>query len=290
MFRAEWQKITGNRLIAALFVWIFPLAVTMISALILFVALFSADLREGIRISGVYKWDEALLIPWMVVNNELGRFVVVAFMGFVFAGEYQHGTWKNLVLYRSRIQLILTKFFTVVLMVTFAWVLMSVIHMLFQGILAVWFGLDFGSFDQAIVERFIKYYSLEVFTTVATTFIAAGYAAAAAILVKNLMTSVFIGIVLNLAETGTLLFAFIIDGILNINIFGLYQFTPSYNIINIRQWVASGEGYTLQLGDMNAPIVLNAFSMPISLIIAGMWFAALIGFAVWRFHRQDITT
>ncbi len=53
-----------------------------------------------------------MLGAWNIPNEMFGRIILIAFTAVIFAGEYQWGTWKNLLPRRRRVPLIVNKFVT----------------------------------------------------------------------------------------------------------------------------------------------------------------------------------
>ena len=98
LFRAEWMKLTGNRWATSFFVWIFPAMPIGIMGVYIVGALVSAEGREYLATNeqGMTNWQINFRFSWEFVNSEFGRWMIAAFTAIVFAGEYQHGTWKAL--------------------------------------------------------------------------------------------------------------------------------------------------------------------------------------------------
>jgi hypothetical protein len=116
LFRAEWQKIVGNRLAVGTLIWIFPIATLMLIVLYLVGVLLSPILRQQVA-GAPSNWTQIVGYTWNIANNTFSQLVILAFTGIVFGGEYQWGMWKNLVYRRQRIHLVLMKFFTLGLFV-----------------------------------------------------------------------------------------------------------------------------------------------------------------------------
>ena len=77
VFRAEWEKIFGNRFMAMFLIWIYPVGTVTMLALTALVSVLSADAREAIRLAPPTWMDQALL-TWTIVNSEIGSLFVVA--------------------------------------------------------------------------------------------------------------------------------------------------------------------------------------------------------------------
>jgi hypothetical protein len=287
MFRAEWIKIAGNRWVTSFLIWIFPVGALILFTLLSIAVFFSDTLRQETITSGIDPWYTTMLGAWDIVNNEFGRWIILAFTAFVFAGEYQHGTWKNLTPRRSRVILIVNKFITLAVFVVCAFVAMTIIVGIGGWVVASIAGVSYGAVNGEIVRDFAGDYGLKMFINITATFIAAGYAAVAAMFTRNILASVIVGIIINIAETGIILLLALFELVFNRRIYDVYLFTPGYNLANISSWVNNKEGYPVNLGEEN---MLGPHSLELSLIIIAAWVVGLIAFTAWRFQRQDITS
>ena len=288
LFRAEWEKIAGNRWNTAFFIWIFPTGITLFVVGAIMLTLFSSDFRDGQVESGIANWDENFLMTWDVVNFPVARWVILAFTAFVFAGEYKSGTWKNLTILRPRIMLIVNKFITLAIFVTFALVLMSVIHGIGAGIVAGMLDIDYGL--STIGEKmgtFLGDYSLQMFIALTGTFIMASFAAMAAMITKNNIASIAVAAGINFVEGGLILVLFgLIDWLFNIALYPIYHYLPTYNLLNITWWIENGQGINTELGGT----VLTAPTLAGSAVIILCWVVGLVGMTTYFFNRQDITS
>ena len=178
LFRAEWEKIAGNRWNTAFFIWIFPAGVSLFVLGAIFFALGSSEFREAVPIG---HWDVNFLLTWNVTNTPFARWAILAFTAFVFVAEYKSGTWKNLTILRPRSVLILNKFMTLTAYVTLAFMMMSVIHGIGAGIVADIVGTDYGLATMGDkMGGFLEDYALQMFLALTGTFIMAAFAALAA--------------------------------------------------------------------------------------------------------------
>ncbi|GAB4514374.1 MAG: hypothetical protein OHK0046_16390 [Anaerolineae bacterium] len=285
LFRAEWQKITGNRWVAASLIWIFPAGAAFFMIAAVVIALLSEDFQRAQMQLGIVPWNETLVNAWTIVNNELGRWMIVAFSAFIFAGEYQHGTWKNLTTRRTRTRLILNKFLTLGVFVVFATVLMTVILGIGTGVVASIIDLDYGlsTFGDAF-GPFVEDYFTQMFIILTIVLIGASYAALAAMLTKSVFASAIVGVLVTVAENGILLPILLARSFLGWDLMFLYFLTPSFNMANIGTWLNTNRPY-MPFGDD-----MMAYSLERSVIVVGVWVVALIILTVYLFRRQDIST
>lgn len=288
LFYGEWRKITGNRWVTAFLIWIFPASMALLAVGAIVIALLSEDFRTAQRLAGVAPWHESLLETWLLVNNQVGRWVILAFTANIFAGEYQHGTWKNLTIHRRRETLILNKFVTLAVFVTFAFLLVSIMNGIGSGILAAILDINYGlSAAGDVAGDFLREYALQMFTTLTGVFIIAAFAALAAMITKNILASVIVGIIINIAETVGIIFFFgLVKWLLKIDLFGLYIYLPTFNLENIGSWIRTNTPLPIMFEDQ----AYTAPTLAGSLLIVALWAFGLVAVTAYLFRRQDITT
>jgi len=288
LFRGEWLKIAGNRWVVIFLIWIFPAAMLLVGVAAILFALLTEDFREAQRLTGVAPWNESLLSTWDIVNNQIGRWVILAFTANIFAGEYTHGTWKNLIIHRRRVTLIINKFVTLAVFVTAAFVAVSIINGIASGILASILDIDYGlSNAGAVMGEFIKDYLLQMFITLTGTFIVASFAALAAMITRNVLASVIVGVIINMVETvGVVFFFGLVDWLLKINLFELYRYLPTYSLENINSWI----GFSRGLDTSFAGQEYIAPSLEMSLLVVVLWAFGLVALTAYLFQRQDISS
>lgn len=281
LFRAEYLKVTGNRGIAIGLVWIFPLGggIGMLLSILIMLGL-PPQYRGGMNMS------EALLSPWTVPGSELGRLLMLALTATVFAGEYQWGTWKNLVPRRQRTLLALVKFVAVSALMLVAFTLMSLVLWVSGALMCAVAGTpyEFGMTFETFVQSFL----IQLFLAFTVTLIGAGYAAVAAIFSRAILGGIVIGIGMVIMElVGPALFALLGNFLRVPQLAVVYLYTPGYNINNVTWWLRMNRPMEMgsNLSQYAAPHALNT-----SLFILGVWVVGLISLTVILFRRQDITT
>ncbi len=288
LFRAEWQKITGYRMVAALLVWIYPAGAAIMMILALIAVLLSDTLRAGVQLSPP-NWTQQGAVVWELVNSEIGRFLLVTFAAFVFAGEYQWGTWKNLIPRRARVPLILNKYAAFVILITMAVLLAVVIVTVGMWVIgavagvspvpALNDGLAVGGAATEFVRRGI--------ITLTSAIIAASYAALGGMLTRSIIGGVLVGFLLQFAEQATALVTILIGQIVPSlrGLFVIHLYTPAYNLANIGSITQYDTPYFPygNMADLFSPHTLEA-----SLLIVLLWVVGLMALVTWLFRRQDI--
>jgi hypothetical protein len=287
LFRAEWDKIASNRITVGALVWVFPITTLVISLLAIVGLLLSESFRETQIMQGVYTWDESFLFLWQVLNSEISRFTVVIFAAIVFAGEFQNGTWKQLITRQTRTRIIVHKFLVLTVFVTVAFISATVIYGIANGLVAAGLGLDWGAFSGERLVTFLGDYLMQVAVTLSATLIATGYAAVAAILTQNVVAAAITGVLFTLAEQATLVLISLINGLFGVDISGLYQLMPSYNLSNVLVWQRTGSGFQ-PFGPDSA--LSTPLPLAVSVVIILVWLIGLGWLTVNRFRQADLTT
>ncbi|MCC6614464.1 MAG: ABC transporter permease [Anaerolineae bacterium] len=291
LFRAEWSKIAGNRIVLGVFIWIFPVTALVLLIFATISAAFSEQFRVAIN-AAPPTWTGQAQTAWGFVNSELGRFMLVGFAADVFGGEYQRQMWKNLLPRRQRLPLILNKFLTVAVYALTAFVAMVLIVTVMSGVVSAAAGASYGpalgDMDGPAWAEFLRAFGSQAAISFSAAIIAACYAAVGAILTRSILGAIVVGALLALFEQGLLIALTIIASITQqTDIFRIYLYTPGYNLANLSSWSNYGNGYTpLFLESYNC---CGAFSVETSTVLVLAWIVGLIGLACYLFMRQDIT-
>ncbi|MCP4421320.1 MAG: ABC transporter permease subunit, partial [Chloroflexi bacterium] len=114
LISAELRKLVGHSKAISFLVWIYPIGAFVIVLLIgILPPLLIESLREYTAATP-RSWTDDLLFIWNAMNQYPGgtflRMPFLAFIAIAFAGEFQWGTWKNILPRQSRTALVLTKF------------------------------------------------------------------------------------------------------------------------------------------------------------------------------------
>lgn len=294
LLRAEWQKITGNRWLVGFTLWIFPVGAVSILVLWMVVALFNEEVRTGSgMIPGEWLWTSDALGVWQFPSNLLGRMLLMGLTAVVFAGEYQWGTWKNILPGRRRSDLLLAKFIVLAGLVLFTFTLTSAIWTGGRAVLAAMGNRAYGpALDTAVLQQFLLDYATAAGLALLSLGITAVIAALLGMATRSVLVAVLVGLGISIFEPLSLAFfflgAFITDSTIPLHGF---RFTPAYNLSNIQSWLT-----------IDAPTVL--LDLPFqqfnqlppedpalfSALILLVWLVGGLLLTVYLFNRQDITT
>ncbi|MCA9977157.1 MAG: hypothetical protein KC413_15465 [Anaerolineales bacterium] len=290
ILHAEWQKMVGNRWTIGLLLWVFPVGALAFVVGMSLMALLSPTARDNLYI---IPWTEAFLVPWRFVNNPFGLMFLLGFTAVTFAGEYQWGTWKNIVTRQQRTLLIMAKFTNLGALILIAFILTSLI-----------FGGGFGIFSLIadvpyepaatgeIVQEFLRDYALETALAFISIIITAVYAALAAIVMQSILGGTLVGIGFSLIDP--LIFGMIwwwANLFNTVSVLHLGRISLFYNIENIKSWIRDDQAVAtlesaFQTFNKAAPIDSIGFSM----LALAVWLLGGVGLVLYLFQRQDITT
>jgi hypothetical protein len=283
VLRAEWQKITGNRPVLIFIVLFFAIFAAIATIVIVLINLATPP---AFRTSA--RWDEMILSAWLVPGSELGRWLMLALTAVLFAGEYQWGTWKNVLIRARRAPVVLAKFVMVNFAMLVGFGLMSVVLGIGGALISASglrpyepavTGETLGAFGRTLI--------LQIGLALVTTTIGAGYAAVAAIFSRSILGGIGVGFGLTFVESLLPLGLLLVGNLLRVpEIAGLYLLTPAYNIRNAGTWLVRGNGELFQVSGL----AFGPNDLALSLGILAAWVVGLIGLTVHLFRRQDITS
>lgn len=285
LFRAEWQKMAGNRMLASFTLWAYPVGA---AAFIIIVGILVNFMERGNPF--IYgEWTKAFLSAWGLLLsfpvNVIIRLPIIAFMAVMFAGEYEWGTWKSIVPRTRRARLIITKFLVVAMMVVITLGLTSLLWGVGRIIVAAVYGYEFGpAVTGEIVRQFIGQFALEATLAFAMSLILAAATALSVMLTRSVVGGLLLGFGLSLLEgLSGLLFPLVAGLFDKPEWVNLYAYTPGYAVDNIRSWLLNSQVF------IPAPTFTLEPTLGASLAVLAVWIVGLSGLVVLLFERQDLT-
>lgn len=288
LFRAEWKKTANHRWLAGFLIWIFPVGALAFYTVVVVAAIFSEAAVVSFGLNDVV-WTDVSNV-WNTLSsypgNVLGRMPILAFVATLFAGEYEWGTWKNITPRNSRSALILAKFITLGVYVVLAFVAMSVIVGLGNGIATSIAGLPYPpAATRAIVGEFLGDYVLRAGLAFFSTLIVVSFAAFAALITRKIVGGIMVGFLISIIEPNLWLVCLGLSKLFNNpDLVELYRFAPSFNIGNINEWIRFNHALDM------APILSTNVSLGSSIAVVALWVLGSIALVLLLFRRQDITS
>ncbi|MCB8979585.1 MAG: ABC transporter permease [Ardenticatenaceae bacterium] len=291
-FAAEWRKLLGHTKAIAFLVWVYPIGALMIVLLIqILPALLLDPVREMIAASPI-DWTENLLSVWNAMNGFPGgtflRMPFIAFIAMAFAGEYQWGTWKNIVPRQSRMNLIFAKFLVLALLLMLALLLTSLVLLAGGWLESVLFNVPYGpSLAELDWGAFLQQALLQVLVTFVSTLIVASYAALIAMYSRSIIASLLLSVGVGIVElTSSVLLVIVSQAVQRPNLVNILVALPTYNLDNVRSWVVDGVGSTFG----GYPGFTAVPPLWLSMVILLLWLGGLVGGTAVLFRHQDITS
>ena len=286
LLQAEWIKVIKNFKLTSPLVWVYPIGAASVYGLgILLIGSLLENVFEPTQ------WTSDALSIWSAINgfpvSVFGRLLPLAFMAVFFAGEYQWGTWKNIVPRCSRRVLIISKMIILIFVVMLSLLMTSGIVTSLQWLGHRINGLAYQpEFTSNSFIDFLRVYLREVNFGLISLSIIASFAAIAAILTQSVLGSLLLSFGLSIFEIISGLLLAVLGRFLGAEkLINLYQYMPSYCIANIRSWSVEGIVYVTEFPGFTAEP-----SLGISWLILLVWVIGLIGISIWLFQRQDITS
>jgi hypothetical protein len=290
LFRAEWKKATRNAALYAFLVGVFPIGVMVFFLLMGAIGVLSPSFAEEMATQPDNQWTIHAVSVWLMVTSfptsTIGGILPLAFMVVVFASEYHWGTWKNLVPRNRRFALILIKFFTLSLVVMTSLALTSLLLVIGNGIMHGIAGVPYEpALGGKVLGDFACLYLREMLLAFISLLILAGFAAWSALLTRSILGGLLAGFFFSIIEPMSYFLLFMLGHSLNRpSLVNLYRFFPSYNLANLRSWLATGVAH-----NPNTDLFIAAPSLASTLFLLALWVFGLMGLAVCVFERQDIT-
>jgi hypothetical protein len=290
LLQAEWKKSLGNYRLTFFLVWVYPVGIAAFYGFLIIGSLLSETLRAGIPL-GPGSWVQDMVSGWAFINpfpgNVFGRLFPLAYMALVFAGEYEWGTWKNIIPRNRRHVLLISKLVVTTLLLMLSLVLMNVLIPIGQGGLHAIIGEPYGpDFNMEALRAFGSNYLREALLGLATLLILATFAALAAVITRSTLGTLLLGFgfsMLDLLMAGFLLL--IANIIRQPGFVNLYQYSITFNLDNIRTWLLLHEPLRQPVPGFTAePALLS------SILVLGVWLVVLLSGTLITFRRQDITS
>jgi len=289
--RAEWLKIKRNYKFNSFLVWILPIGMLAFYCFMIFGALLVKAPSEELIIGCNGKWTNNATEIWNFLRvfpgSIFGRILPLAFFAVVIAGEYQWGTWKNLVPRNRRLNLLLSKGTIALLAVISSILITAVISAGGQSLVCKIEGVFYGpAISGAVLVDFLGDFTLSSLLGVLVLLMILGFAALASILSRSVLGGFLGGFVLSLLELFSLGVLYLLRNIFdNPYIVNLYRFSPGFNLDNLQMWFFQGHHYNGELLGMAVE-----FSVVQSYVVMGFWILIPFLLAFLLFHRQDLVS
>ncbi len=295
LLRAEWNKAIKNRLPLYFLVWIYAVGLAMLYLLLTFFSLVFDKVEYGVTAFSSGLWTTDVVRTWGMLYrfpyNVLGRLLPLAYMAVMVAGEYEWGTWKNIVPRTRRARLVLSKIVILTVLVMLSVLVTSAVTGVGQG-LAHWVASrPYGPpMSGAVLRAFARDYCEQMFLGLLSMLLASAFAALSAVVTRSVVGTLLAGFLYSLSEEVWLPLIDLLCGLFDRpELIALYQYTPRYCLENIHAWLVHGHAFT-QIVGWGGPITFTAQpGLVLSFLVFVCWIGGLITLAILEFQAQDIT-
>ena len=282
LLKAEWRKIFNNRLLMCCLIWIWPALACAAIGIFSIVLLLNNEARNDAE---PFLWTEVALGPWQLLNNPLGRLMLMGFAVTVFAGEYQNQTWKTILPSNRRLVILITKYIAMGSFIVIAFTLMMVLVVIGFGIINMIVGFGYPpDLTGEVLQEFLGDLALNASMTFISMLIVASIAILVALFTRSILIGMIAGVFFSILEfLGLPLLLLLAANILRQEwIFDFVRYLPSFNIENIVLWVNTDTTITNYLEEGVSA------SIEFSVTMIMIWLFGLIGLSMFIFQRQDI--
>jgi ABC-type transport system involved in multi-copper enzyme maturation permease subunit len=290
LLRSEWMKATKNTVLISFLVWILPIGIFASFAIFTIGGLFSETMRTAIEAFSSGSWTSDMLMIWSTVTvfptNILPRMIPLAFIVVGFAGEYQWGTWKNIIPRTRRRSLILSKFIVLTSIIVLTLLMSSLLLGVVETIAHAVSELPYGpSWSAGVMKDFVPDFTGAFLIGLIAVAILGGYGAFTGIITRSILGALLLSFFFSVLDAMSLAGLLFLGSILGKpNLINLYLFTPSYNIDNLRSWFDSGSAFLPGPGFTASP------GIGISLGILLAWVILMLGSSIYIFQKRDVTS
>lgn len=291
LVRAEWIKTVKNYMVTSFLVWMLPVGFASLIAIFVVAGFLSETMKLIPSAFSAGSWTHDMVGIWSVVitfpANLFGRMMPLAFMAVGFAGEYQWGTWKNIIPRNRRPALIMSKLVIQILVVMISLILTSLIVGVGWSVSHTLHDMPYGpKLSGDVLYNFIELYLQTALIGFLSITILGGFAALAAIMTRSVLGGLMLASFFSVIDAMSLAALMFFRNLFNLpELINLYQFTPTYNMDNLNHWFRYGSTQTAV-----APGFTAELSMGVSYAILMIWVIGLVSLSIITFQRQDISS
>ena len=295
LLRAEWTKAVKHRLPLSFLVWIYPLGLAVLYAILTFFSVLVDKVEYGITAFSSGLWTTDVVRTWGVLYqfpfNVLGRMLPLAYMAVMIAGEYEWDTWKNVVPRNRRAWLVLSKIVVPTALVMLSMLATSLVVGMGQGLAHGIANRPYGPRPSGeALTAFCRDYGRQMLLGLISMLLVAAFVALSAVVARSIVGTLLAGFFFSLSEEAWLPLIGILRTMFDQpKLINLYQYTPRYCLENLHAWMIHGHGFA-EVVAWGGPAEFTAEPSSLaSLLVLVLWIASLTALAIVEFQTQDIT-
>lgn len=292
LFRAEWVKVLGMRRPVAYMLLIFPALTCLVLGLFCLTAALDTDGPQTAQdLFG--DWQKVMTASWTIASHVISRLFLVAFTVVVVAGEYQWGTWKNLLPRRRRTPLLLNKLAVVGVLVVLTFVFESFL-LLAGGRLVTWIArVDYApAVSASALAEYLPVYLTAAVLSFLSYLMTGVFAVLAAVYSRTILGGTLTGFVLIFVERLLLFVPPQVAGYLEMpKLVHLGRVLPIYNVENLRAWMSTNApAHFYDWAFTSLQLAPPEDTMVFSVLVLSAWIGLGLLACCVLFERQDITS
>ena len=289
LFKAEWQKIVGNRWTTGFLLWVFPIGVVVLFSIMFLLAGIFPEVRQGLQKNSPGLWTDGAMGAWLLTTNIIFRMFLLGFITVNLAGEYQWQTWKNIIPRSQRAKLLLAKFSAITSAILLSVGLMSLALAIGTILSAKLFGHPvMPAFTLETLRTFGKDYLTQLFLSFTSVVIMAGISALAAMKMRSILGGVMVGLGISVAEPASFAGLFGLSQLFSRpRIYHLVRLFPLYNIDNATEWLFNDQPSNFSLQEISEYAFTDSLNFSLLMLVG--WVILLTFLLLYLFQRQDIT-
>ncbi|PJF38422.1 MAG: hypothetical protein CUN55_17330, partial [Phototrophicales bacterium] len=177
-----------------------PLVGIVIACILTLAFALNSEARES-YVADPFRWTDIALIPWFLLNNPLGRLLLIGFSVTIFAGEYQYRTWKTILPSNPRWIMMLVKYVAMSGFIVIALTVTSFIVVAFIGFMNLIVGAPYPpTLNINTLSDFLQDYLLNASVLFFATLVVVGIGILISIITRSVLIGIIAGVFISFIE------------------------------------------------------------------------------------------
>ncbi|MEO1289959.1 MAG: ABC transporter permease [Chloroflexota bacterium] len=270
---AEWLKLKANRWVALFTIAILPLGTFILLNILAGLAIVNIWQPEMMTIN----WQEQIILGLLFANQLISQTLFIILGAITFGGEYRWQTWKNIIPRTSRVKLVLSKYFIIMLAMLVAIHSMALMTLIGSWEISLALNIPFvsGAWNE-VSTPFVQQY---LWLTIALFFnysVATLYAVIVTIITRSTVAGIILGVLIAFGDLLSQSTFDLVASLMSVDAIAVIpRILPNYNVQNMMQWIISGATF-------------ENWSLGLSFVLLSIWISIGISASTILFGRQDI--
>ncbi|MEM9951571.1 MAG: ABC transporter permease [Chloroflexota bacterium] len=270
---AEWLKLKANRWVALFTIAILPLGTFILLNILAGLAVVNIWQPEMVAIN----WQEQIILALLFANQLVSQTLFIILGAITFGGEYRWQTWKNIIPRASRVKIVLSKYFIIILAISVA--IRGIALMTLIGSWEISLALNISLMSGAWNEVSTPFVQQYLWLTIALFFnysVATLYAVIVTLITRSTVAGITLGVLIAFGDLLSQSAFDLVASLISVDAIAIIpRILPNYNVQNMMQWIISGATF-------------ENWSLGLSFMLLSMWISIGISASTILFGRQDI--